>query len=152
MTSPGTPQADAIMFPDPVGDYHNDYAALPTGFRAVYGHHARYCNHDQELRRPGVSVAEHGLWCERQVAGVNANFENSHDDQIWVCNVRPYQHGVYQTGYFPRDLVCLFGPRDEDEPPWATLIPSAARSLVAALLHAADEAEFGHLRNGGAGR
>lgn len=66
------------------------------------------------------------------------------EDQLWVSNVRPYMHGVYPRGLNHREGFVGLSPgsRDSEEPPWATLTPSAARSLAAALIRAADRAEF----------
>lgn len=139
-------EASGVLFPEPFGDYSK---TPPDGFRAWWGHHARYCNHEDALRQSGVSVAEHGVWCEAQVAGVPASVHDV-DTDVYVYLLAPYTHGIYPTLLERRDYVALFASADEQ--PMAVFTTSAARSLAAALLHAADEAEFRNLRNGGAGR
>ncbi len=138
-----------VLFPEPFGDYSK---TAPDGFYAWWGHHARYCSHEGDLRQSGVSVAEHGVWCEAQVAGVPASVHDV-DTDVYVYLLAPYTHGTYPR--LPRllerrDYVALFASADEQ--PMAVFTTSAVRSLAAALLQAADEAEFGNLRNGGAGR
>lgn len=138
MTNSVRTDREHSLFPAPTaGDFPS------AGHVSVFGYHATYCNHDETLRQPGVSVTEHGRWCEGHVAGVQVNVDD-YDDQLWVSNVRPYMHGVYPQGIHCRtELVGLFpGSRDGEEPPWATLTPPAARSLAAALIRAADSAEF----------
>lgn len=114
------------------------------GLATMFGYHPTWCI--GELTEPGVSVEDHGLWCEG-LGGVggDAHHVDGSPDHVYVDIVEPYVHGVIHSedrGRTRDQYVRLIFGGDIAEDAWLYLGASAARSLAASLVHAADKLEL----------
>ncbi|HET9871416.1 MAG TPA: hypothetical protein VFP89_02305 [Propionibacteriaceae bacterium] len=143
MTAATTPNRP--LFPEPIDPTY------PTagGAGAIYGIHAAFCMIDgadgNGHRHPGQSVEIHGLTCESAstCAPIAALLRDGRPERLYCDLVAPYFHGVYdpaEAAIWPRNpLVRITADDDGLE---FFISSSAARSLAAALIHAADRIEL----------
>lgn len=124
----------------------------------LYGHCAEWCNVLEDPTRSGVSVAEHGSWCQAGRGGVDGWDFQARRASVYPALVRRYTHGAYAPRYWgdgpaPYDTMVQLGilaegveaddPKDGECKP-LFLSTGEARNLAALLVWLADEAENMH--------
>jgi hypothetical protein len=135
-------------FPTPIDPEYpigSEAHAVPG---AIYGYHRGFCCIADRERQPGQSVVHHGPRCESLTIGAPTRGlrVDGTPEELVVDLVAPYLHGVYDPDALREarsfgDAVRLTAGGDDDG--LSILVtPSAARSLAAALIHAADRAEM----------
>lgn len=136
------------LFPEPTEPYYPGYE-VPG---AVFGHHRDFCIVGED-REPGTLVADHGAACEGWVGSSFPGFQRDGSTDPLRCSVvAPYMHGVYDPNYLRsgehrKSYVRIANGEDRTEADgeWIEaeiyVSASTARSLAAALIHAADRLE-----------
>lgn len=145
-----SPTATMPLVTPPLRDYskHEGTGINADGTVGIYGWCAVWCSRalDDDQGESGRTVADHGLWCATSVgAWVTSQYADGVEEVIGVELARPYEHGVYAVPRRRREeLVRLIVGVDHDDDDKRTELhmdPSAARSLAATLLYAADALE-----------
>lgn len=142
----------AFRFPIPDGEY---VAKAPKGHVSLYGHHPKWCNESYNVS--GASFHDHGPECTASLLYLRVPSFDTGDGFLSVELSKPYVNGIYRVedgdveGWRHQyvdhgrnvKVARYIGDENDDRPQFLTA--PEARSLAAALLHAADTIE-GRLR------
>jgi hypothetical protein len=119
----------------------------------VWGHCANFCGDDRP-QTDGLSVTEHGPWCESVFgAAADGHDADGREASLYGTLAQPYMHGVYSPddAYRRRETtvrLLLVGrgvePDADSEGKRVHLTPGEARRLAAGLVSLADQADGLH--------
>ena len=145
-TTTNSPITNPLLIEQVSNSHPGMFVEPGPGLSAVFGYHSSWCISD--VNEPGVSVEDHGRWCEAASGSTyEARWGDGSEGSVFVCPVEQYVHGVIRTEDFRRlgrggnsQVRLIFNGDDENE--WLFISPSAARSLAAILIRAADTIEL----------